>query len=439
MRIDRLEVKNFKKFAEQTFSLNDHFTLLVGENGSGKTSVLDALSVALGVWLVRVPDSLLANSRRPITISEKRLELVRTGDRTLFQEARGDVSVRATGAILDHEGTVWEARIPAGKRTPSYLGAKKALEIVQKAYASAQRGERALLPVIAYYGAGRAWLPHNRRVKAKARTSGPARRWAAFYDCLNERIRMADLTDWFQGEAIAKGHQGGYRLGFDHVRWAVVHCVPGADDIWYDGDRKEIVLSTNGEAQPFSNLSAGQRMMLSLVADIAIKAVTQNSFLVNPSALATAFSEPTPRVLRETPGVILIDELDVHLHPRWQRRVASDLKQTFPSMQFVCTSHSPQVIGQLLPDEIRLLGNEGTHVPQRSFGIDSSRILEEVMESKARDPAVDDRLRLMFRLIDQEHFDEAQVVLSQVEAELGPDDPEVTRARSLMSFLESTP
>ncbi len=356
-----------------------------------------------------------------------------------FEEAAGEVSVKATGSIGGQEGMIWEERIPAGKKTPSYVGAKKTLEVVQQAYASAQRGEQVLLPVIAYYGAGRAWLPHNRRIKAKAKSTGPARRWAAFYDCLNERIRMTDLADWFQGEAIAKGNQGRYRIGFNHVRWAVLQCVTGADDIWYDGDRKEIVLSIEGQAQPFSNLSAGQRMMLAMVADIAIKAVTQNNYLVNPSALATAFTEPTPRVLAQTPGVVLIDELDVHLHPRWQRRVASDLTRTFPSMQFVCTSHSPQVIGELAPDEIRVLEDEGVHVPPRSFGIDSSRILKEIMESPARDPAVDSLLRKMFQLIDREEFSDAREQLALVESKLGPDDPEVTRARSLMSFLESTP
>src|SRR4029077_13948125 len=127
----------------------------------------------------------------------------------------------------------------------------------------------------------------------------------------------------------------------------------------------------------FSNLSAGQRMMLAMVADIAIKAVTQNNFLVNPSALATAFTEPTPRVLAETPGLVLIDELDVHLHPRWQRRVATDLKKTFPKIQFVCTSHSPQVIEELRPEEIiRLLPEGGYDVPAQSYGMDANWILQ---------------------------------------------------------------
>ena len=138
-----------------------------------------------------------------------------------------------------------------------------------------------LLPVIAYYGAGRAWLPHRERYKTRSASNGPARRWAAFYDCLNERIRIADLGDWFHREAIAAVNRGGqFRPGFEVVRRAVLRCVPGADRMWFDGDRSEIVLSIEGRAQPFSNLSAGQRMMLALVADIAIKAVTQNNHLV---------------------------------------------------------------------------------------------------------------------------------------------------------------
>src|SRR5437660_3606376 len=119
-------------------------------------------------------------------------------------------------------------------------------------------------------------------------------------------------------------------------------------------------------------------MMLALVADVAVKAVTQNNYLVPDDGPAPG-AGALPDVLAQTPGVVLIDELDVHLHPRWQRRVATDLKQTFPSIQFVCTSHSPQVIGELRPEEIRVLDDQSVYIPKRSFGIDSSRILEEIM------------------------------------------------------------
>ena len=316
MRIDRLELRNFKKFAAFDLDLHRQFTLLIGENGAGKTSVLDALAVALGVWLVEPPDSTLINSRRGIYASEIRLESSQRGDRELFREAIGDVSVKATGQIVSRDNLVWERRIRQGKRKATNLGAKEALAVIEAAYERATREDRVLLPVIAYYGAGRAWLAHRERPKSGVAANGPARRWAAFYDCLNERIRIADLGDWFHREAIAAVNRGGrFRPGFEVVRQAVLRCVPDADRMWFDGDRGEIVLSIRGRAQPFSNLSAGQRMMLALVADIAIKAVTQNNHLVPEDAQA-ALNGALPDVLVQTPGVVLIDELDVHLHPR---------------------------------------------------------------------------------------------------------------------------
>ena len=131
-------------------------------------------------------------------------------------------------------------------------------------------------PVIAYYGAGRAWLSSRARGSTGLKPGGPARRWEAFYDCFVERIRLNDLRIWFQREAIASANRAGrWRPGYEVVKRAIVRCVPGADDLWYDGDRQEIVLSIEGQAQPFTNLSAGQRMMVALVADVASKAVMQ--------------------------------------------------------------------------------------------------------------------------------------------------------------------
>lgn len=434
MRIDRLEVQNFKKFTEQSFDLHPRFTLLVGENGSGKTSVLDALAVAMGIWLVRAPDSEVKNSGRKILRSEIRLEPNQEGDRIQFREIR-PVSVTATGNLVGHEGVKWTRENRAGDYTNN-SDAEDALKIIADVYEKDRAGQKVVCPVLAYYGAGRAWLPSNERIRRKAKSNGPARRWAAFYDCFNERIRFAELRKWFQNETIAAGNRNGrMRPGFEVARGVILRCVPDADAVWFDPDREQVVLSINGNAQPFDNLSAGQRMMLALVADIAIKAVTQNAVLLPPNELGPE-DEPLPRLLRETPGIVLIDELDVHLHPRWQRRVATDLKENFPNIQFVCTSHSPQVIGEVRPEEIRMLEDGVVSTPPRSFGIDSSRILEELMEAKSRSESVETLLGKLFRLIDQEDFSAARDLLPEVEAKLGPDDPEITRARTLMAFLE---
>ena len=209
MRIDKLELRNFKKFPTFDLRLHRQFTLLIGGNGAGKTSLLDALSVALGVWLVDPPDSTLLNSRRSISPSEIRLEATQTGDRIQFREAEGGVLVKATGQIENQKDLVWEHKIKPGKKKATNAGAKDALEVVAEAYRRANAEQHVLLPVIAYYGAGRAWLPHHERPKSRSAASGRARRWAAFYDCLNERIRVADLGDWFHGEVLAAVNRAG--------------------------------------------------------------------------------------------------------------------------------------------------------------------------------------------------------------------------------------
>ncbi|SRR6266571_3136891 len=435
MRIDRIDIENFKKFAKQSLDLHPNFTLLVGDNGSGKTSVLDALSIAASIWLVEPPDSTLANSGRIIRPFHIRLEPEIKGDRTQFNERR-PVIIQATGQVGNHGPVSWTRQIRRDGTRTSNVEARQALEYVREIYNRDSAGEQIICPVLAYYGAGRAWLPSNERIPGESKSNDSARRWAAFYDCFSERIRFGELRKWFHRETTAAGNRGGrMRPGFEVVRRAILRCVPDADAIWFDSDREQIVLSIHEKAQPFDNLSAGQRMMLALIADLAIKAVTQNAFLLPPGELGPP-DDPLPRVLRETPGLVLIDELDVHLHPKWQRRIATDLKETFPNVQFVCTSHSPQVIGEVRPEELRLLDEEVT-IPKRSFGIDSSRILEEVMDAQPRNESMDNSLKELFELIDKEDFDAARKVLPEIEEKLGSDDPDITRAHTLMTFLES--
>lgn len=359
MRIDRIHLKNFKLFEDFEETLHPQFTLFIGENGSGKTSVLDGLAIACGVWLYDVPDSKIANSRLSLSENYIRLEAKDVGDRIQFTESL-DTIVVAWGDLLEGHHEQWTQEILFGKRSKQHL--TQARMFIQGIFKQATESSNITLPVIAYYGAGRAWLPHKERSKEARRSFDVSRRWEAFYDCLNERIRIADLKQWFWDETTERGNRAGkYRPGFEVVKRAVLRCIPDADDAWFDTDRKDIVLSVNGLAQPFANLSAGQQTMLALVADIAIKAVTQNNYLVPPEELG-AEDEPLPRVLAQTPGIVLIDEIDVHLHPQWQRRVIEDLRTTFPKIQFVATTHSPFIVQSLRTEELRNL--HGQAIPE---------------------------------------------------------------------------
>jgi predicted ATP-binding protein involved in virulence len=441
VRIDRLEIKNFKKFSDFTIDLHPQFTLLVGDNGTGKTTILDALAIAAGIWLVNSPDTTLNNSRRNILPSEIRLKTLETDDMVQLVE-RTPVQIKVIGEINGQE-VVWSRQIKKNGFKTSNTEAKEALEIISALFQSVTAGNKIWMPIIAYYGAGRAWLAPNQRKNAKAAQNlpSPARRWDAFYDCFEERIRIADLHTWFQKEVIASvNRQGKMRPGFNIVKYAILRCIPDFSNLWFDTEQSEIVVSIGGNPQPFRNLSAGQKMMVSLIADIAIKIVTQNAAFISKEL--DIDNSKLPLVLQETTGLVLIDELDVHLHPKWQHRIVDDLKSTFPAIQFVCTSHSPLVIGEVEAKEIRFLENDqetGKDIsitPIESYGLDANRVLEELMGASDRNKEIADKLHHLFQLIDEDDFDGARQAMIPIIAKVGESEPEITRARSLIKFLE---
>lgn len=439
MRIDQLTIKNFKKFADFTIDLHPQFTLLVGDNGTGKTTILDALAIAAGVWLVNIPDSILKNSRRNILTSEIRLEAIKNQTITQFIE-HTPVQIEAKGEI-NGQSLKWLRQIKkSGSRTStSNTEAKKALNLIQDIFNQVQAGEKIWLPIIAYYGAGRAWLPSNQR-NPKAKTKMEiSRRWDAFYDCFEERIRIGELHTWFHKEALSSlNNQGQMSSSYEVVKHAILGCIPDSENLWFDSKRAEIVIAIAGNSQPFSNLSAGQKMMVALIADIAIKIVTQNAaFLPKESTLKP---EKLPEILEKTTGLVMIDELDVHLHPKWQRCIVNDLKNTFPSIQFVCTTHSPVILSEVEAKCIRFLEKEEESIeiftPSDAFGLDVNRILNELMGVLERNQEINTQIHQMFQLIDDEEFDLARQKMIPLIEKIGENDPNITRAKSLIQFLE---
>jgi predicted ATP-binding protein involved in virulence len=440
VRIDRLEIKNFKKFSDFNIDLHPQFTLLVGDNGTGKTTILDALAIAAGIWLVNSPDTTLNNSRRNILPSEIRLETLETDNMVQLTECT-PVQIKAIGKI-NGQKVAWSRQIKMSSSKTSNAAAKEALEIISTLFQSVMAGNKIWMPIIAYYGAGRAWLASNQRsAKAASNLPSPSRRWDAFYDCFEERIRIGDLHTWFQKEVIASvNRQGQMRPGFDIVKYAILRCIPDFSNLWFDTEQSEIVVSIGGNPQPFRNLSAGQKMMVSLIADIAIKIVTQNAFFISKEFIIN--DNELPLVLQKTTGLVLIDELDVHLHPKWQRQVVDDLKSTFPAIQFVCTTHSPLIIGEIEAQEIRFLeydqetGEDISKTPIESYGLDANRVLDELMGTSDRNKEISDSLHKLFQLIDEDDFDGARRAMIPIIEKVGESEPEITRARSLINFLE---
>lgn len=342
MLIDSLSVTNFKGFSKRTLNLHPQFNLVVGENGSGKTSVLDALAVAAGSWFL----GLRGQDSRHIRPEDVRL-LASESESAVHWERQYSCVVAATGEVQGRRLS-WQRSLngPGGRTT--YVDAREIKSLAEQADASVRSGMNETLPLISYYGTGRLWdVPREQATVSDASEfleRGPNSRLDGYRNSVDPRLSVGALVRWFAQQSWLGFQQGGRESGaFVAVRDALIRNVQGATRIHFDAKVGEMIISfADGHRQPFMNLSDGQRCMLALVGDIAQKAATLNPHLGDG-------------VLAETPGIVLIDELDLHLHPTWQRHVVEDLRGTFRRIQFVCTTHSPFLIQSLRSSEELLM------------------------------------------------------------------------------------
>jgi predicted ATP-binding protein involved in virulence len=364
MRIDRLYIKNFKGFEERELTFGRPLNapvdakgsvhLVIGENGTGKTSVLDALAVALGVWHLGIG----GQGARGIQKSEVRIAASGGNGRVNFDE-QVPVKIDASGEIGGLP-LQWhrEVRVLGGHTLRG--GASEALEQIRTLAASARAGdEKVLLPLIAYYGAGRLWKEPNVSRKPRKTAAKKSVRFSVYKNCLDSRCRARDLNNWLLDYDWMSYQFGEEDPEYSLVKKSILACLPGARNLRFAPTRGEVVVDfENRSEQPFSNLSDGQRNMLALVGDLAVKAVKLNH------------KQCGDKVLRQTSGVVLIDEIDLHLHPTWQRVVLENLRTTFPNLQFIATTHSPFVVQSLREDELVLL--DGQPVPETgNLGIEA--------------------------------------------------------------------
>lgn len=358
MRINRLRVKNFKGFATKTFALprsqdatpgNGSVHVLIGQNGRGKTSALDALAVAAGSWFlgVRGEDS------RHIQDADVRI-LVNAYRGTQRIEAQLPVVVEADGEVLG-QALHW-AREYEGKRT-RWGRAKSLKSIAEGAVAAAQRGEAVTLPLLSYYGTGRLWLeprdmqPGVSRGAESDAGEGPgaderlagdfASRLAGYRFSIDPRCSPRELLRWLSFEHRIALDEGRESPQFRAVKAAIRQSVEGCVGVEHHA-RLGLLLDIEGQGRlPFGALSDGQRNVVAMIGDLAFKAAQLNPHLDD--------------VLRRTPGIVLIDEVDLHLHPRWQRHILEDLRSIFPEVQFVVTTHSPFIVQSARQGELLVL------------------------------------------------------------------------------------
>lgn len=422
MKLSSIRLQNFRCFEDTTIHLHEQLTVLVGGNGSGKTAVLDGLN----------------NIIPPICSGR-----INENDQTFYSFNRDDVKSIARDEIrmdfilmVDEKNqiiipTVCDRQCGTDKKLKStFLFKNRQYNTLCDPYHD--RDALCGLEFCAYYMA-------QRRMKKDIQIRiAPEATIDEVYNPSLDRLECFETTvNWFNSKESEEARRGmreenvHYRIPeLEAVRHAVASILGNYDKPYTDKTPAELFIHKKGDPTPYrlSQLSDGYRTMLALAMDLA-----RRMAVVNAENYAA-----TGKSVLESPAIVLIDEVELHLHPSWQQRVLPDLMRTFSNTQFIVTTHSPQVISSVKPENVRILKDGQVVSPEHStYGAESSRVLDEIFGVNTRINEVHLELDAYFRMINngQHDFPEAQELRSKFEDWLY-NDPALTRADMLIERME---
>lgn len=412
MIITRLKLAYVRAVEAAEFSFKPGFNLIIGVNGVGKTTALESLAVSLAAISRHInglkgplhgfTDSDIRVRSDALTV-ESEVSLADKPYTYVIHQPR-----EAAVAQFGKEGLPREQTVTTPAKS-AFVGDKP----------PAADGKKILRPLAVLFSTRRA-VPSDRAPSKSAAKGGHA---AAFAEAFSAReLRLGEFAAWMRAQAALAAETPSSARVLDAFEKAVRRFLPGYTNLRVsDGPAPHLLVERRGVEIPVRQLSDGERGSLALVLDLTRRLAQANPSLDDPAA--------------EGRGVVLIDEIDLHLHPKWQREIVRNLPDTFPRLQFIATTHSPQVIGEVEHDRIQVMGCGPVFSPTHSFGVDSSRVLEEIMDSPPRAREVQDLLDRLSMSVADKKLDDAFTLVTELAAKLGQDDAEVIRARTLLDFL----
>lgn len=422
MYLKQIALQNFRCYEKCEIDLHKNLTVIVGINGAGKTSLLEAAAIAMSTLFVSM-DGLKGIGIDKTQAHLKAYSIGSTSD----VQAQYPVKVSAT-AVIDGQEIHWERSLNTAKGQTTVKEAKGILSIAADYQNRLREGDVSLvLPILAYYGTGRLWDYHREKqndiFETSTRTNG-------YIDSVDGSTNLKLMMNWFAKMTIQKYQNQENGLGaipeLEAVFAAMEKCcsqITGFDNvkIQYNMGTKELDVAYTdavGERMriPINRLSDGYKSTISLVADIAYRmAVLNPQFLEN--------------VCNETDGIVLIDEVDLHLHPAWQQRILSDLTSIFPKVQFIVTTHAPEIINSVASENvITIENNQAVPVSVETYGKDANGILRSVMRVAERPQLVKEKFNDFYKAIDANDYPEAEDILEDLENRIG-EDPELAAMR----------
>ncbi len=440
MKLKSVEIENYRAIEHLRLPLDPSLTVLHGDNTCGKTSVLSAIAVGLGV----IPD-LFANE----------FEFRKSGVDFLETDLRvGESSLQVD--LTATEGLAWKRERFVGMEPEGSAKGNRGLEALNKwmtelVHPEHEANQFSALPIVAFYDTDRAvsdipdgWRDRTKDVRrygvqaakheALSHVSGERMfsRYKALEGALTAHAKFHQLFQWFRDKEDEELREQRKRRNFAYrqndlsaVRNAISAMLDGVSEPRIDVQPVRFSVSVKLENRhvdtlEIDQLSDGQRAVLALAADLAWRMAQGNPHLQDPLS---------------SEAIVLIDEVELHLHPSWQQRILDDLRRTFPNAQFIVSTHSPQVLTTIEPEHIVELAREDGHIVAGSvagwtYGAEAGDVLSAVMGVKERPDNHFTRTLARYRRLvsdDQGESEEALALRRELDG-LSADDPALDRA-----------
>lgn len=408
MVLKKLVVSNFKMFEHLELKFEKGFNLILGDNGVGKTTLLEAAAVAVSGFLAGMEDV----ATRNIYKDDVRYSIIKDSNGTPNKSYSNQSTEIESVLLYDEVEYKWtraKKDATAGSRTT--INPKDILSVSQELVNST---EDRLLPLISYQSASRHWISARSDANEKKRKQLHDRR-CGYLGCLDRTANLQSIYDWCKqmewNSVKTRRIPENYKMFGEIISKFMSIMNDGTvSEVLFHPNVEKLLYVEKGEFKEIEDLSAGYQSVLNLVIDLAYRMA-----ILNPDA---------GEDIQNVEGIVLIDEIDSNLHPKWQWRIVDALVETFPNVQFIAATHSPIIVSSCKNANIIAISDaQEIQYIEDSYALSVNEILKDMLGYYMRPAKVENLVEEFEKKMDRDEYPGAKAALEQLAKILGKEHP----------------